>query len=608
MLRRLLAAVLLPALTVALVRGDAVATAGPAPAPLPTGGLATDWEVPIGEFDDVALDEGSGSVTMLNSDFDGGLNEMQVLATYRGTRRWGGKTDGVWVRHPDGRVASTGTGIAFLTTDDFRIFAVRLSTGRLAWKSELGLGTATGLDGDLLVLNVPGGDGAVAVEAETGVKRWEWTPDGECVDARTLFGDGALTADCGGVIVRVSLADGTVRWTRPAAAGCEVHDLIAGAGFAALTEICGKAQRLVVLDGVTGAVRASRDVQGDPDEPENGLAYLRKYPAGKTALIGVSTEHGVLFRATDASLFPLSGGQIPAEPDSGTTPDGILLERENGGQVELSLVDPVTGGARWKRELPFAGTRLSYGVDAGYQIRPDGGVLYLTGLVPTLWPGVVVLIDQRSGEMTMAATGRAGVKVAGVLADGSMLLQSGAYEKGRLARIRFTGGETGFLGTPADPGRWPDACALLSADDYQDAYPGVVAVAKGEPVGRRDAALPVPARCRFLPPSISGTEVTVAVGWMFPDAAEAEKAVELQDPYGRDPARATVGAAGRPALRWDDISGDGSENGDHHRLSFAVGRCLASVSAIGDTTPLQRLADTVADRLADPDVAAGCSA
>ncbi|BCY11834.1 PQQ-binding-like beta-propeller repeat protein [Actinoplanes sp. L3-i22] len=600
-----MAAVLPVLMTAALVSRDAVVPAEPARAPLPSGGLVTVWDIPIGEFSEAALDERSGSVALLDlADPLDRINGMQVVDAHNGLRRWGGRTDGQWVHNPDGSLAAV-AGIGFLTSDKSRIYAVRLSTGRLAWKSDPGLGTAIALTGEHLILRT--GTGVVALDPATGATRWQWTAQGTCSDSRFFVDNSAVTSECGEAVVRVGLNDGGVRWSRPTPDGCTLHDMVTGPGVVALSEICGPALRLVLLDGDTGAERASRHVAGNPAEGDDGLAYLTAFPAGTTTLVRVSTERGVLFRASDGTPLPLLDGQAPIAPDGGPAPDGLLLERGGaGGEVTLSLVDPGTGVARWERVLPYAGTRLDG--SEGYRIRAAGGLLYLVGTVPTLWPNVVGLIDQRSGDLALSATGRADVEIAGVFADGSILLRSGVYDDGRLARIRLTGGATGFLGTDVAAARWPDACRLLSAADYRDAYPAGKPVVTPVTTQRRDAALPGPARCRFLPSSIAGTEVTVSVNWLFGNDDEAAKAVELFNLYSRDPTPATVGTARRPALRWDDLSGDGSETGDHHRLSFSVGPCLASVSAIGDTRPLQRLADTVADRLADPAVAAGCSA
>nr|BFE70414.1 hypothetical protein GCM10020092_037150 [Actinoplanes digitatis] len=286
----------------------------------------------------------------------------------------------------------------------------------------------------------------------------------------------------------------------------------------------------------------------------------------------------------------LPAGSEPVEP-SGSPANGLLARRDDGRTVTLTMVDPVTGTPRWERSVPLP--------IADHPFRTRKGVLYLVGSAPPLWPGILAAVDERSGELTLSGTGLADTEVIGADADGTVLLQSGTPQGSRISRLGTSGGATGFLGTSIAAGQWPDACRLLTAADYEAAYPGV------RPEIRPEPALDMPAPgCRLLPPSIDGTTVVAAVTWLARDDAGASSAAREQAEYGRGPVPARVGGAGRPAWVWAGDEFD-PEDDSRHLLSLAVGRCVATVRAYGDGGPLRRLGGAVADRLAtDP----GCTA
>jgi hypothetical protein len=268
------------------------------------------------------------------------------------------------------------------------------------------------------------------------------------------------------------------------------------------------------------------------------------------------------------------------------------------------LVDPASGHVLWERALPFPAEHNSWG-ESTYSYRFASGILYVLGVVRLLWPAVIALIDGRSGDMALSATGRGDVELTGTGADGTLYLTYGPNGKSRLTALRVTGHSSGFLGTLVSADQWPDACRLLSAAQYRAAYPGVTPALKPEPSQLPGTELPAPPRCRYLPPSINGTEVTVSVSWLADVADEARRIVDGQT--SQNTVTVTVGKERHPALQWDDTN-PGVDLMKRVRLSFAVGRCVANVETLGDSTPLRTLGGSVADSLADPGVSPGCSA
>jgi hypothetical protein len=100
--------------------------------------------------------------------------------------------------------------------------------------------------------------------------------------------------------------------------------------------------------------------------------------------------------------------------------------------------------------------------------------------------------------------------------------------------------------------------------------------------------------------------VTVDIAFLFDDPERAQRAVQEQDPFGRDPVPVTLGTESRHGLRWDDTN-TGVDLVPRIRISMAVGRCVANVETLGDSKPLLRLATTVAEALSDPSRSPGCT-
>jgi hypothetical protein len=198
----------------------------------------------------------------------------------------------------------------------------------------------------------------------------------------------------------------------------------------AATVTCGQEQKVHAVDAATGKERWSRKVDwdraaADPGDPEQGTSSVEVIAAAGTSLV-----------MTDGLLWG---------PD--------------GKSTVLTLLVPANGARRWERALLFpAESDYSRGWIGGYTLRAGGERYCLVGKIPGIWPGIIGLIDARSGDLTLSATGRGDVETIGVGDDGAIYATFGAYGKSRLTALQVTGGSTGFLGHQG--GRWPVARRL----------------------------------------------------------------------------------------------------------------------------------------------------
>ncbi|WP_176738286.1 PQQ-binding-like beta-propeller repeat protein [Micromonospora pallida] len=605
-------------LVLVVVRQDGSSGSRPsaARASLPKGGIVSPWELAVGSFSGTAIDEQSDSIALTN--YGVGPNEpnqLQVVDLVRGTVRWAVTADVTWVTNPDGTLAATPDGLAFLTTDvlygNDPVYGVQLSTGELVWRARPSSNSEPRLVGGLLMLETDAG--VLALDAKTGAERWQWTADDDCGEYGPELNEmnsGGITAKCGGAIYHIKVADGTTAWRWSVRNGCIIRNESSAAGIVAAIVTCGDDQALHVVDGDSGAQRWSRaidwDKEGaDPADPDQGAAGVAVVLAGDTPMVA-ALGPGQVYAAFDGKPVPLPPGLVPVYYSGYPGPAGLLLQRDDGRGLTLTVVDPAAGHVVWERALPFPAEHNPEGKGT-YLYRFAGGVLYVVGVVPLLWPAVIALIDGQSGDMTLSAAGRGNVDLIGTGVDGTLYLTYGPYGQSRLTALRVTGSSSGFLGSQLGSDQWPDACRLLSAAQYRSAYPGVTPTLQPEALRLPGVELPAPPRCRYLPSAIDGTEVTVSVSWLADAADEARRVAEGQNPYGRDPVAVAVGKAKRPALQWDDTN-TGVDLMERIRVSFAVGRCVANVETLGDSSPLVALAGSVADSLANPVVSPGCSA
>jgi hypothetical protein len=582
------------------------------PSRLPVGGVVASWELPIGEYSGTAMAQRSRNIALTDIGIGpDAINHVKVIDAATGRERWSTGTRAAWMTNADGTLTATDDGIGFLAASAYAggvaVQAVRLSSGEVVWESQPGGGYgASAVDGLVLLQS---DTGLSALDQGTGKERWQWTRDGGCGEYSPQLdtaAPGVLIVRCGEAVERLDLGSGASWWRWSAKEGCELRHEASSIQVVGVVVTCGQEQRVHAIDAATGKERWFRAIDwdpaaGDPADPEQGASSVTVIPAGRTSL--VMTDG--LLSGPDGKPVRLEKSQVPVTISGGAGPDGLLLERAEGKGTTLTLVDLASGTPRWERALPFP-TQHGHGgeQDGGYSLRTEGTRYYLVGKIPGIWPGIIGLVDARSGDLTLSASGRGDVEVIDVGEDGTVYATFGPYGKSRLTALRVTGASSGFLGTIVGADRWPDACRLLPTDQYQATYPGVTPTIRPLWVQLPEVELPAPVRCGYVPSSIHGTEVTVSVGWLADDAVAAERAAEVQDPHGRDPVPLSVGRAKRPALRWDDTN-TGVDPAKRIRVSFAVGRCVANVETLGDSGPLPKFAGTVADSLASN---AGCAA
>jgi len=580
------------------------------PSRLPVGGVKAAWELSIGEYTGTAMDVRSGSIALTDLGIGpDAVNHVEVVDAATGRGRWSIETRADWMTNADGTLTATGSGIGFLSSTAYgggnTVQAVRLSSGDVVWENHRDDGYGASAVGGLILLNSQAD--ISALDPDTGAKRWQWAPAGDCGEYGPQLdtsAPGMLIVQCGERIERVDLRSGASSWQWSAADGCELRDEASSAQFVGVVVTCGQEQKVHALDAATGKESWSGNIEWDPANADPGD------PGQGTSSVEMITAAGTSLTMTDGLLWGPAGKLVRLDAketpvDGGAGPDGVLLGRADGKSTVLTLLDPASGVRRWERAIPFsAQSDESRGKIGGYALRASGERYYLIGEIPGIWPGIIGLIDARSGHLTLSATGRGNVETIGVGADGTIYATFGAYGKSRLTALRVTGASTGFLGTKVDAKQWPDACSLLPTKRFQAAYPRVTPAVRPLRVQLPEVEMPLPVSCRYIPPSIHGTEVTVTVAWLADDAATANHAAKEQDPDGREPAPLTVGTANWPALRWVDTN-TGVDPAARIRVSFAVGRCVADVETLGDSKQLPKLASTVADNLAS---SAGCAA
>ncbi|MEU7971012.1 PQQ-binding-like beta-propeller repeat protein [Micromonospora sp. NPDC049089] len=578
--------------------------------PLPVGGLQVSWDLPVGDFHAFAIDQATGSIGL--TDFATGLDEtarVQIVDADRGFVRWRRQVNADWLLNRDGTLSSTVDGTGFLAgrlySGEAPVSAVRLADGRSLWQADPDTGWSPHLVGDVVVLQT---DTVIsALDAHSGAARWQWRSSGACGD-RLHIDYGArpiLVVNCTRTVHTVAASDGSTRWTWTTPDGCRVYDTAASEMFIGVVATCRPGeQRLYVLDGTSGAERWSRALPWDPDaadpaDPTHG--------ALKPSMATLDDDAVFEIRGDDVERFTaLTGAKLPLDVGAGTfvgTAAGNLIYRSDDDGATLSAMDPQTGARAWRRPLPL--TSVKNASNAHPVQHAVGDRLYLIGSVDGLWPSVLTLVDARTGDMTASAAAWVDADLVGVGPHGTVYAAYGPYDQRRLTAVRVTGQVTGYLGTAVRADDWPDACRLLSAARYRSAF-GVAPVVRPIPLDAPGATLPKPSRCRYLPPSIEGTEVTVEVNWLSETADDAPDIASQQGMRG-GATTAAVGEGRHTAWRWDETN-TGVDRVPRIRLSFAVGRCVASVTTLGRRNVLPAIGGIVADNLADHAVSPGCAA
>jgi hypothetical protein len=592
--------------------------------PLPVGGIQVSWELPTSEFYAYAMDHTTHSIAL--KDFAIGPNEtarIEIIDAERGFVRWRRELDASWLVNADGTLTATTDGIGFIIgtsfTNPLPLSAVRLADGHPVWHAPPGMGWGPRMVGDVIVLHT---DTVVsAIDARSGSQRWQWRSSDACGPGLDVDdgADATLVVKCGRTVHGVAVSDGSASWKwETSSDGCLVHDTAASKRFVGVMVTCEPAeQRLHVLDSTTGVEKWKHAVPWNPDaadpaDPSKGAARVSVAASGAEAILEIDSNGGVeRFAASTGASVPSDRGHGSSIAVAAVA--GNLIYRHEVNPYRdyedistVSAVDPQSGSTVWTRPLPL--TSVDHAGDAFPVQHVAGDTLYLIGSVKGLWPAVIVLVDALTGDMTASATGWDDGELVGVAPNGMVYaaFRPHDHDESRLVAFRVTGHAPGYLGTTVRADDWPDACRLLSGAQYRSAL-GVVPAVKPVALSAPGAALPVPPQCRHLPPSIDGTEVTVEVSWLADNADAAIAAAARQSPLGRDGTTVSLGTARYQAWQWNETN-TGVDLVPRTRLSFAVGRCVASVTTLGPKDAVVTIGGIVADNLANPAVSPGCAA
>jgi outer membrane protein assembly factor BamB len=236
------------------------------------------------------------------------------------------------------------SGIAIFA-DDTSVYGLRLSDGRLLWRTVIGR-SALGMwtwSSTVTVITGPSVTGATlfSLDLASGKERWEYPiPSDDLSNGQALTDDGGLaTITAKGDVVVRSLDTGQVRWTvtaaRPAA--------YPGPAAAASLVFAGGGGQVRGYDSATGSVAWTAG--GMPVIPSlnllSGILIVSDGDYGAHATSGVTA----LSPATGRVLWRLSPGSVPGFTSSG--PAGVGMETGTTEQ-RLALINLRDGHEQWQ--------------------------------------------------------------------------------------------------------------------------------------------------------------------------------------------------------------------------------------------------------------------
>jgi outer membrane protein assembly factor BamB len=404
-------------------------------------------------------------------------------------------------------------------------------TGRRLWRETTGGGPASGRKG-------------------AGAGKGRQTAALHPVDAAPVL----ETTD--GRLVGLAPRTGADRWSRrmPATDPCEDSSSEGSGSQApqartaltarhiALLDDCSETAELTVVDArtgrtawrerlgrrngavVLGATRTTVSVVVDGELrvfSETGEALLRRLPDPKSETWPVGTAGDVVYlsetRFDDAEHRQVRSHSVRAvEAGAGRT----LWETRQGGPFLHGL-----GDAFIAEDPDVAG---------GY----SGDLRWSTGDARLQGPGATGLTG-----LTGKRTGRVPWPVAGTFVGMSgplFLVRSEERTGTRFTALRPAHRALDRRRPPAlggvEPADWPDACALLSAEDLSRLAPDYVRIPVASSRTVLGAKLPHPSVCRFARESGSDEEIlTLTVRWVAPDAEAARTYATSAVPWGCSP-------------------------------------------------------------------------
>lgn len=239
-------------------------------------------------------------------------------------------------------VAASGMAIF---ADDTSVYGLRLSDGRLLWRTGIGR-SALGMwtwSSTVTVITGPSVTGAtlVSLDLASGKERWEYPiPRDDLSNGQALTGDGGLaTITSKGDLVVRSLDTGQVRWTASAARPAAYP----GPAAAGSLVFAGGGGQVRGYDAATGSVAWTAG--GMPVIPSlnllSGILIVSDGDFGAHATSGVTA----LSPATGRVLWRFNPGSVPVFPSSG--PAGLGMETGSTEQ-RLALVNLRDGHEQWQ--------------------------------------------------------------------------------------------------------------------------------------------------------------------------------------------------------------------------------------------------------------------
>ncbi|MFF4623050.1 outer membrane protein assembly factor BamB family protein [Nonomuraea jabiensis] len=456
----------------------------------------------------------------------------------------------------------TGRGVLALGADD----------GRPRWKYQLTTASATGWDlaSGVVVIDyyrpakqARAGHELVAVSSATGRELWRrqgtslppgWRRSPAPRDRSPVFAAEDLET---GAIKGISTGTGRDVWSFRVPAGCDVSGSAARAADVLLFLACGRSPRLLLLDAATGTTLRSIPL-----------------PAGTAPDFQVADDMIAVFGDRAMTLFDDRGRAVLHHGEcwprcAVSREPGLVLTTYHSGQ------DDVLAATSWPDGVPLWQVKPA----PAYEKLVEGGIGVREGFggLP-----VVDAIDPGTG----AATSYTQSVPAAVLASAGQRLYvgSGMRAAGRTRRVRISAlrrvppGRGPSLLAGVNPGRWPDACALLPGGTFSPDRPQTTLYGY---------TLPRPVACHYT--ESGGGSLTVRVLWIAGDANEAADMIEtMADVYAYRPA-AGIG---------DQAVVDDSPP---TRIYFRAGQVVAAVASSNLPTRrrLTALAGSIAARLRD---------
>jgi len=255
-----------------------------------------------------------------------------------------------------------------LVTDEHGLAMVDPATGEEAWhyrRSNATLCDATAVDGNVVAVFRGTGrcDEAVGLVAATGVRDWyRNVPFGPEVEltatARIVLASSSTGLDT------IDPTGNTLRWHHDPAPDCQVVGSAVGSAGVAVLQRCAGALQAQLLDGFSGEVTWTRDLDTGADTAR---------VAGTEGLVDVVVGDRVLVLSpadgTTLTQLSLPAGDDPLdEPLLQTTTGDVALLWARG---TLFALDRTTGLPRW--QLPALGLPAVPAGDGGALTVPEDG-------------------------------------------------------------------------------------------------------------------------------------------------------------------------------------------------------------------------------------------